>query len=50
MTNRVLKLIIKNLSNAPQIAAQKTIDELEGQEKEEAIRIFKALNIKLDKK
>lgn len=45
MTNKVMKIIIKNLANAPQIAAKKTLEELSGQDKEEAIRIFKALKI-----
>lgn len=47
MTNKTLKTIIKNLANAPAIAAAQAIKELTTPaEKAEAIRIFSALNIK----
>lgn len=47
MTNKTLKTIIKNLANAPAIAAAQAIKELNTQEeKAEARRIFNALNIK----
>jgi hypothetical protein len=46
MKNKVLKEIIKQLANAPTLAAQKAIENLKTPEdKEEARRIFQALNI-----
>lgn len=47
MTNKTLKTIIKNLANAPAIAAAQALKELNtAAEKSEAFRIFNALNIK----
>ena len=46
MSKSVLKVIIKNLANAPAIAAQKAIKQLQTEEeREEARRIFNALGI-----
>lgn len=47
MTNKTLKTIIKNLANAPTIAAAQALKELNtAAERAEASRIFNALNIK----
>lgn len=47
MTNKTLKTIIKNLANAPAIAAAQALKDLNTpEEKAEARRIFNALNIK----
>lgn len=47
MTNKTLKTIIKNLANAPAIAAAQALKELHSPaERAEASRIFAALNIK----
>ena len=46
MNNKLLKTIIKNLSDAPRIAAAQTLKELNSpEERAEATRIFAALNI-----
>ena len=44
MKNHVIKTIIKNLSNAPQLAAAQTLKELQTpEERAEANRIFNAI-------
>ncbi len=48
MKKDIVKLIIKELAQAPQIAAQKVLDSLTNEEdKKTAIAIFKAVDIKI---
>lgn len=51
MKNTTLKTIIKALANAPTIAAAQALKELKTEaERDEARRIFKALNIETEAK
>ncbi len=47
MKNSIIRQALKRLATAPEIVANDYLKELSGQDKEDATRLFKALNIKI---
>ena len=47
MKNYIIKKTLNALANAPEIACKSVLQELPEEDKQDALRLFKALNVKI---